>query len=88
MTITGAIVLYAITWFMVFFIVLPLRFRSQADAGLVEPGTPASAPADAVVGRKARITTLWASLVWAVLVAVILSGRIGIDDLDIFGVWG
>lgn len=86
MTITGAIVLYSVTWFMVFFMVLPLRFRSQSEAGIIEPGTPASAPAESMIKPKAKITTAVATVVWAVLVAIILWGGIGIDDLDIFGV--
>ena len=86
MTITGAFVLYAVTWFMVFFCVLPLRFVSQEDAGSVVPGTPRSAPAEEMVGRKARLTTLVATVVWAVICAVILWGGIGIDDLDVFGI--
>ena len=45
MSITGAVVLFAVIWFMVFFIVLPIRFRSQQDEGEIVPGTPASAPA-------------------------------------------
>ncbi len=85
MTITGALVLYSVTWFMVFFCVLPLRFTSQAEAGHVVPGTPRSAPADHLVGKKARITTLVATVIWALICAVILWGGIGIDDLDIFG---
>ena len=52
MTITAAFVLFSVTWFMVFFCVLPLRFVSQADAGEVVPGTPKSAPAGDVVLRK------------------------------------
>jgi predicted secreted protein len=86
MTITGAFVLYAVTWFMVFFCVLPLRFVSQEDAGSVVPGTPRSAPAEEMVGRKARLTTLVATVVWAGICAVILWGGIGIDDLDVFGI--
>ena len=86
MTITGAFVLYAVTWFMVFFCVLPLRFVSQEDAGSVVPGTPRSAPAEEMVGRKARLTTLVATVVWAVICAVILWGGIGIDDLNVFGI--
>jgi predicted secreted protein len=86
MTITGAFVLFAVTWFMVFFCVLPLRFVSQEDAGTVVPGTPRSAPAEEMVGRKARLTTVVATLVWAVICAVILWGGIGIDDLDVFGI--
>ena len=85
MTITGALVLFSVTWFMVFFCVLPLRFTSQDEAGAVVPGTPKSAPSDHLVGKKARITTLIAIVVWAALCAIILWGGIGIDDLDIFG---
>ena len=86
MTITGAFVLFAVTWFMVFFCVLPLRFTSQADAGTVVPGTPQSAPAEENVGRKARITTWVAIVIWAAICAVILWGGIGINDLDVFGI--
>ncbi len=82
MTITAAFVLFAVTWFMVFFIVLPLRFRSQADAGEVVPGTPAGAPAGFVVKRKAKITTLVAMLIWLVLYLVITSGMITVRDFD------
>ena len=86
MTITGAFVLYSVTWFMVFFCVLPLRFVSQEDAGTVVPGTPRSAPAEEMVGRKAGLTTVVATVVWAAICAVILWGGIGIDDLDVFGI--
>ncbi len=86
MTITAALVLFSVTWFMVFFCVLPLRFRSQADAGRIEPGTPASAPAETMLKAKALITTAVALVIFVLLYAVITSGRIGIDDLDIFGI--
>ena len=45
MTITAAIVLFSVVWFLVFFCVLPVQFRSQADAGQVTPGTPRVLPA-------------------------------------------
>ena len=85
MTITGALVLFSITWFMVFFCVLPLRFTSQADQGEVVPGTPRSAPADHMLGKKAKLTTLIAVVVWAALCAVILWGGLTVDDVNIFG---
>ncbi len=88
MTWTGAIVLFAVTWFMVFFCVLPLRFTSQDQAGAVVPGTPKSAPADFLVARKAKITTVVTLGVWAVLCVTIyiLSQHYGAKDLDIFGI--
>lgn len=85
MNLTGAIVLFAVIWFMVFFVMLQIRPRSQADAGHVVPGTPASAPADVRIGRKALITTGVTVVLWAALVAVILSGVIGLADIDWFG---
>lgn len=86
MTITAALVLFSVTWFMVFFCVLPLRFRSQAQAGSVVPGTPASAPADAMLKPKAKITTVIATLITVVLYLIITSGKIGINDMDVFGI--
>ena len=85
MNITGGLVLFAVTWFMVFFCVLPLRFESQAEAGAVVPGTPKSAPADAQVGRKARLTTLIAVAIFVPMAAVILWGGISVRDIDFMG---
>lgn len=84
MAITSAIVLFAVVWFMTFFIVLPLRLETQGDVGVVVPGTHKSAPSGEVVGRKARITTYFAVPIWAVLTVVILSGWITVRDLDWF----
>ena len=88
MSITAVIVVYAVTWFMVFFIVLPLRFVSQGDTGSVVPGTPRSAPAEENVRRKVRITTIAATIVWAIICGIILSGVISVRDFDFRGVMG
>jgi len=85
MTITAGIVLFAVIWFMVFFVVLPLNLTTQGDAGQVVPGTHVSSPAGAVVARKARITTVWAFGLWLIVAGVIISGWIGVSDLDWFG---
>ena len=85
MTITAAIVLFSVTWFLVFFIVLPLRLVTQGDAGEVVPGTPASAPLGFVVARKARITTLVTIVLWLIFAGIIGSGWISVRDLDWFG---
>ena len=88
MSITAVIVVFAVTWFMVFFIVLPIRFVSQADTGSVVPGTPAGAPAQENVGRKARLTTWIALAVSSLICAIILSGWISVRDFDFNGVMG
>ncbi|SHG88365.1 Predicted secreted protein [Cognatiyoonia sediminum] len=84
MGITSALVLYAVCWFMVFFIVLPLRMVTQGDEGQIVPGTHASAPADPQLKRKAKITTLWALGIWVILAAIIWSGVITVRDIDWF----
>jgi len=85
MSITAAFVMYSVTWFMTFFIVLQIRTRSQSDANHIEPGTPPGAPAEEIVGKKAKLTTLIATPIWAVICGVILSGWITLEDLDWFG---
>ena len=80
----SALVLFAVIWFMVLFIILPLQLTTQGEAGDVEPGTHSSAPADAQIGRKARITTLVALVVWAVVAGVIVTGAITVRDIDWF----
>ena len=87
MTITAALVLFSSIWFMVFFCVLPLRFKSQAQMGGVDPGTPRSAPAEAMIKPKAQLTTLITIVIFAILYLLITSGRWGIADLDVFGLW-
>lgn len=80
----SAIVLFAVVWSMVFFVVLPLRLTTQGEAGDIVPGTPSSAPSDPQLKRKAKITTIWALCIWAVIAGVILSGLVTVRDLDWF----
>ena len=88
MTITAAIVVFAVLWFLVFFVVLQLTVRTQAESGHVEPGTPASAPAEETVWRRAVLTTWIAAALWVVIASVIWSGMITVRDLDFFGRMG
>jgi predicted secreted protein len=85
--VTG-IVLYLVIWFLVLFVVLPLRLETQGDRGEVEPGTPAGAPANLDMWKKARLVTWVAAIVWAVVAGVILSGVISVRDIDWFGRMG
>jgi predicted secreted protein len=86
MTITAAFVLFAVTWFMVFFCVLPIRFQSQADVGDVVAGTPKSAPATEGIGKKARLTSVIAVVVSVALYLIITSGVITLANMDVFGI--
>jgi predicted secreted protein len=81
MAITSAIVLYAVVWFMVMFIVLPIGRRTQGDDGDVVPGTQPGAPVNFDLKRTIIIVSSVALVIWAVICAVIISGVISIRDL-------
>lgn len=84
MTITAALVLFAVIWFMVLFLVLPLRLTTQGDLGEVAKGTPAGAPAVFSFRKKAKIVTLITIVLWAIIAGIIISGVISVRDLDWF----
>lgn len=88
MAITSAIIVFAVIWFLVLFLVLPLRLRTQHEAGEVVPGTPRSAPVDPQLRRKARLVTLIAVPLWAIACTIILTGAITVDDFDLFQRFG
>lgn len=84
MNIGAALVLYAVTWFLTLFIVLPLRLKSQEEDGHVVPGTPASAPVNPQLGKRVLIVTGVATVVWLILAFVISSGVIPLDTFDFY----
>lgn len=85
---TSALVLFAVIWALVFFIALPIRLETQGEAGEVVPGTHASSPQNHHLKKKAIITTIVSAVIWAVLAYIILTGKIGIRDIDIFNRMG
>ncbi len=85
MSVLSAMVLLAVVWFMVLFVVLPIRLKTQGDVGERLKGTHAGSPASSFsMRRKLKITTLWAVLIWALIASVILWGGITVRDIDIF----
>lgn len=86
MTITGALVLFSVIWFLALFVALPIGEKSQSEDGEVVPGTPASAPVDAMLKTKVIWVTVVTTVLWAALCGVILSGVLSVEMFDIFGV--
>ena len=82
MSVTSGIVLFAVCWFLVLFMVLPLFVKSQEEAGEVEPGTPAGAPDEPMMKKKLIWTTIAATVVWVLLYLVITSGFITIEMIE------
>lgn len=82
MSITGAIVLFAVIWFVTLLVALPIGLQTQGEAGEVAPGTPSSAPADPMIRKKLIWTTIVTLVIWIPLCAVILWGGISVRDID------
>lgn len=81
MSITSAIVLFAVCWFLILFMVLPLFMRSQEEAGNVEPGTPPGAPDQPMIKKKLIWTTIAAAIAWVILFTIIQIGVISVADI-------
>lgn len=82
MSITAAIVLFSVIWFMTFLVVLPIRIKTQGDLGDIVPGTHAGAPEEHHLKKKAWITTGISIVLWIVIAGIILSGVISVRDFD------
>ena len=72
------IVLFAVIWFVALLVALPIGLTTQGEAGEVVPGTPASAPVDAMIRRKLVWVTLATLAIWAPLSAFILWGGVSV----------
>ena len=85
MSITSAIVLFAVIWFLTLLIVLPIRLETQGDKGEIVPGTHAGSPVDPQMKKRALWTTAITFVLWSLISGIILSGWITVEDLDWFG---
>ncbi|MDO5605966.1 MAG: DUF1467 family protein [Paracoccus sp. (in: a-proteobacteria)] len=81
MNLTGAIVLYAVLWFLTLFVLLPIGHVSQREAGDVVPGTHEGAPHEPALRRKVLWTTLIAAVLWAGCAWLILGGVFTREDV-------
>ncbi|MGF1659514.1 MAG: DUF1467 family protein [Rubrimonas sp.] len=81
MSVTSGLVLFAVLWFLILLMLLPIGVRSQEEAGHVEPGTPPGAPAGAFFRRKALWTTGLATVAWLCVVFVVEGGLVTHEDI-------
>ena len=82
MSISSAIVLYCVIWAILFYMINPLWQTSQSEDGEVTPGTPASAPVDPMLRKKAIITTVIATVLFALAYSTIEFGWLTLDDIS------
>jgi len=83
-SITSALAIYFVIWWVILFAILPIGVRTQDEAGEVTPGTMSSAPDKPLLVRKAMITTCVAAIVFAIFVAITRSG-LSIRDIPLPG---
>lgn len=84
MGITSGLVLYAVIWWMTFFVLLPIKVTTQGDLNEVEPGTHAGAPQVHYLKRKAWIATGIAAVLWAIIAPIIIFGWLPISEMEMF----
>ena len=82
MSITSAIVLYAVIWAILFYLINPLWQTSQSEDGEVTPGTPPSAPVDPMIRKKVILTTVIATVLFGLAYSTIEFGWLTLDDIS------
>lgn len=88
MSITSALVLFVVIWFLTFLVVIPIRLKTQGDVGEIVPGTMAGSPHEHNLKKKAIVTTIIAAILWAIIAGIIVSGVISVRDFDWFNRMG
>ncbi|WP_116083242.1 DUF1467 family protein [Tropicimonas sp. IMCC34011] len=88
MSIASVFVVLAVLWFLVLFLVLPVRLKTQGDVGALVPGTHKSAPEDFRVGRTALIVTAITIPLWLLSVFFIVTDYVTLDDFDLYKRFG
>ena len=64
-TLSTAFAIYFVIWWITLFLTLPFGVRSQHEDGEMAAGTDPGAPVIPRLGRKLRLTTVVAALIFA-----------------------
>ena len=87
MTITSALILFALTWFMAFFIIIQVNTKTQEESDEeIVAGTSASAPSGEHVKRYALWATLITFPLWGLEIWILQSGLLTLEMFDFYGV--
>jgi predicted secreted protein len=81
MTLSFAIAIYLVIWWIVLFAMLPIGVRTQAEEGEIAPGTTESAPHLPKLLPKMLATTVVASVVFAAVYVIIVHRVITLDQI-------
>ncbi|HET9902551.1 MAG TPA: DUF1467 family protein [Xanthobacteraceae bacterium] len=84
MSVTTALAIYFILWWVVLFAVLPWGVRSQAESGEFFQGTDPGAPVVPHLWAKLAWTTVVTAIVFGAGVYVYRRGWVTLDALSLF----
>tara|TARA_B100000676_G_C17826547_1_gene705488 strand:- start:22 stop:279 length:258 start_codon:yes stop_codon:yes gene_type:complete len=80
MSITGSIVTYVILWWIVLFLLLPFKIKSQLDDKNIYPGTEPGAPSNPRILKKVFYTTIITSILFTIIFILSYFNVINIRD--------
>ena len=88
MNIVSAIVVFAVTWFLALYCLLPVRIRSQEEAGDEVPdGAMRGAPSNPNLGLKAIGATVISAVITGTIYFLVSRGILTLGLLEgVFGV--
>jgi predicted secreted protein len=85
MSLPSALAIYFIIWWLVLFLVLPFGVRNAHESGeVVEEGHEPGAPVNPRLVRKAVITTILATAVFAIFYLAQTRGLLNLDNLPFY----
>ena len=81
-SLSTALAIYFVVWWLVLFVTLPFGVRSQHEDGEGAPGTDPGAPIMARMGRKLIWTTLISAVIFAVAMWAYRAGLLNVERLS------
>lgn len=81
-SISTALAIYFVLWWIVLFVTLPFGVRSQHEDGVGAPGTDPGAPIATRMGRKLIWTTVIAAVVYGIGMLAYRAGYLNIERLS------
>lgn len=82
MNLTAGIAIYLIVWWLVFFTMLPIGVRSQAEEGGIEgQGRDPGAPVRPMLWRKVAAATVLGAVIWGAVYWIVVKQPFSYDDI-------
>jgi predicted secreted protein len=81
-TISTALAIYFVMWWIVLFLTLPFGVRSQHEDGGGAPGTDPGAPVASQMGRKLIWTTVISAVIFGIAMTAYRAGYLNIERLS------